>query len=259
MSFFSDLKTLYHVAVKPLRGSGQAARLESFYAGQAEHFDDFRGRLLHGRREMFSSMEVPPGGVWADLGGGTGWNLEQIGPRIGELSKVYLVDLSPSMLTVARQRIAARGWTNVETVEADITTFRPPEGRADVVTFSYSLTMVPDWFTAVENAWAVLQPGGVIGTVDFYVSRKHPAAGLAQHRFFGRCFWPAFFSLNDVFLSPDHLPYLRRRFTPVLCREARGRVPYLPLLRVPYYFFIGRKRTEDDASCCVSGNHKLSS
>jgi S-adenosylmethionine-diacylgycerolhomoserine-N-methlytransferase len=192
---------------------------------------------------MFTAIEVPRGGVWVDLGGGTGWNMEQIGPQLGQLSKVYLVDLSPSMLKVARRRIAARGWTNVEAVEADITDFRPPGGQADVVTFSYSLTMVPDWFAVVENAHAILKTGGTIGAVDFYVSRKHPAAGLVRHPYSTRYFWPAFFSLNDIFLSPDHLPYLHGRFTPIVCREARGRIPYLPLLRVPYYQFIGKKRT----------------
>jgi S-adenosylmethionine-diacylgycerolhomoserine-N-methlytransferase len=242
MAFFQELKTLFYLAIKPLRGADQAARLENFYAGQAEHFDDFRGRMLHGRREMFTAIEVPKGGVWVDLGGGTGWNLEQIGPRIGELAKVYLVDLAPSMLKVARRRIAERGWTNVEAVEADITQFRPPEGLADVVTCSYCLTMVPDWFAAIENAYAMLKPGGVIGVVDFYVTRKHPAAGRARHGFFGRNFWPTFYSLNNIFLSPDHLPYLSRRFTPIHCHESRGRVPYLPLLRIPYYQFVGRKQ-----------------
>jgi S-adenosylmethionine-diacylgycerolhomoserine-N-methlytransferase len=103
------------------------------------------------------------------------------------------------------------------------------------------LTMIPDWFAAIENAGSILKPGGVIGVLDFYVSRKHPAEGLARHGFFGRNFWPLFFSLNDVFPSSEHLPYLRRRFTQVHCRESRGHVPYLPLLRAPYYTFIGKK------------------
>jgi len=80
--------------------------------------------------------------------------------------------------------------------------------------------------------------------LDFCVSRKHPAKGSTRHGFFGRNFWPMFFSLNDVFPSPDHLPYLRRRFTQVYCSESRGRMPYLPLLRAPYYTFIGKKAAE---------------
>ena len=59
-------------------------RLESFYSGQAEAYDDFRRRLLQGREAMYQSIPVPEGGVWVDLGGGTGANLEPIG---GELHK----------------------------------------------------------------------------------------------------------------------------------------------------------------------------
>jgi SAM-dependent methyltransferase len=115
------------------------------------------------------------------MGGGTGANLDYFGERISRLGKVYVLDLSHSLLEVAKQRIAAKGWTNVETVEADATTFQPPSGPVDVVTFSYSLTMIPDWFAAIQNALAILKPGGVIGVVDFYVSRKYASAGLARH------------------------------------------------------------------------------
>lgn len=244
MSFLANLKTLYCVTLKRFRGDDPAARVESFYQGQAENFDNFRQRLLHGRREMFAAIPAPQGGVWVDMGGGTGWNIEQLGPRIEGLAKAYIVDFSPSMLKVAKQRIERHGWKNVEAVQADAITFRPPESPADVVTFSYSLSMIPDWFAAIENAWSILKPGGLIGAIDFYVSRKNPDPGLLRHGFSGRSFWPSFFSLNDVFPSPDHLPYLRRRFTQVLCSEARGRMPYLPLLRAPYYTFIGKKAAE---------------
>jgi len=42
MGFFSDLKVLYHLALKPVRGKSHAERMESFYGGQAEAYDDFR-------------------------------------------------------------------------------------------------------------------------------------------------------------------------------------------------------------------------
>src|SRR5690606_43869 len=120
------------------------------------------------------------------------------GERISQLGKVYVVDLSPSLLTVAGRRVAERGWSNVAPTEADATAFRPAEGAADVVTFSYSLTMIPDWFAAIENAWAMLKPGGLIGVVDFYVSRKHPAEGLTRHGWLTRTFWPAWFANDNV-------------------------------------------------------------
>lgn len=239
---FSELAVLYQLLLKPIRGSDHAARLESFYAGQAERYDGFRERLLAGRRELFGRMPIPDGGVWVDLGGGTGANLESLGPALARLGKAYVVDLSPSMLAVARRRAQRRGWINVECVEADATAFQPPAGQADVVTLSYSLTMIPDWFAALENAHALLRPGGWIGVADFYVSRKYPSPGFARHGLATRLFWPAWFGGDNIYLSPDHVPLLHRWFQVESFTEGRSSVPYLPGLRVPYYTFIGRKR-----------------
>ena len=102
--------------------------------------------------------------------------------------------------------------------------------------------MIPDWFAAIENALAMLKPGGLLGVVDFHVSRKHPADGMAGQSWFTRSFWPLWFAADNVFLSADHVPFLRRRFDAVSYAEHRARIPYLPLLRVPYYTFVGRKR-----------------
>lgn len=241
MSVLSDIKTVYHLTLAPVRGDSHAARLENFYARQADDYDRFRDRLLHGREALWQSLPCPSGGVWVDLGGGTGANLERIGPRLASLSQVYVVDLSASLLAVARRRIADRGWRNVQAVEADATQFQP-ERLADVVTFSYSLTMIPDWFAAIQQAERLLRPGGTIGVVDFYVSRKHASGDRMRHSWTTRTFWPAWFALDNVILSPDHVPYLQQRFDVQRFSEHRAKVPYLPLVRVPYYTFIGRKR-----------------
>ena len=241
MGLFSDLRVLYHLTMKPIRGKDHASRMESFYGGQAEAYDSFRKRLLKGREELWQSLDVPEGGVWVDMGGGTGANLENLGDRIGRLRKAYVVDLSPSLLAIASERFNARGWTNAEAVEADATTWRPAEGAADVVTFSYSLTMIPDWFAAVENAAAMLKPGGTIGVVDFYVSLKYPSTGFARHGWLTRSFWPVWFASDNVFPSTDHVPFLHYKFETVKFCEYRGKVPYFPLLPVPYYVFVGRK------------------
>jgi len=242
MALLSDLRILYHLTLKPVRGKDHAARMESFYAGQADAYDSFRKRLLKGREELWQAIGVPEQAVWVDMGGGTGANLDYFGEQIKNLQKIYVVDLSPSLLQVARRRVQERGWTNVEPVEADATLFEPPPSLVDVVTFSYSLTMIPDWFAALENAARILKPGGLIGVVDFYVSRKHPANGWRRHGWFTRSFWPLWFAGDNVFPSPDHVPYLHRHFDPLHFEEHRAKVPYVPLVRTPYYTFVGRKR-----------------
>jgi betaine lipid synthase len=84
-------------------------------------------------------------------------------------SSVYLVDFSPSLCEVARKRFARLGWTNVKVVCQDARTFKledheeidevspgavrssnttystdnlPSVGGADLITLSYSLSMI---------------------------------------------------------------------------------------------------------------------
>ena len=241
MSFLSDLKILYHLALHPIRGKTHSERLESFYSQQAQGYDSFRKRLLQGRERMWQLLPAPEGGVCVDMGGGTGANLEFLGDRIRNFRKIYIVDLSKSLLQQAQERIQRNGWTNVETVEADATTFTPAE-PVDLITFSYSLTMIPDWFAAVDQAERILRPGGTIGVVDFYVARKYPDEGRRRHSWSTQAFWPVWFRNDNVYPSPDHIPYLSRKFTEQHLLEARAKVPYLPLTRVPYYVFMGTKR-----------------
>lgn len=240
-SVLNDIKILWHMAVTGGRGKTHEERLENFYSGQATGYDAFRKRLLHGREELFASLPTVPGGVWVDMGAGTGENAENWGERLKDFSHAYLVDLSSSLLKVAEQRVAARGWTNVTPVHADATKFLPSEGAADIVTFSYSLTMIPDWFLAMDQALRMLKPGGLIGVVDFFVARKWPADGLAKHRWSTRTIWPAWFANDNVFLNGDHIPYLQSHFETVSLEQHRGKVPYMPFVRAPYYQFVGRK------------------
>lgn len=68
-------------------------------------------------------------------------------------SRVYLVDLSPSLLEVAKQRFERLGWKNVRVICQDAKSFRLPDDEvdprtltapsADAITMSYSLSMIP--------------------------------------------------------------------------------------------------------------------
>ena len=178
-----DGRVRWHLIFSPVRGASHEERLESFYSRQAESYDGFRKRLLHGRRELIESLRAPPGGVWVDLRAGTGDNLQWCEDRVGEFSEIHLVDLSESLLGVAQRRIDGDPrYARARAHHADAKRFEFPEGSADLVTFSYSLTMIPDWFAAIDRAWSILKPGGRIGVVDFFVSRKHPLPGDAHHR-----------------------------------------------------------------------------
>jgi ubiquinone/menaquinone biosynthesis C-methylase UbiE len=90
--------------------------------------------------QLFASLPNLRGAVWVDLGAGTGYNLELMDEagKLDGFKKIYLVDLSGSLLKQAAERVQKHGWTNVEIVEADATTWVPPNGEeVDLVTFRY--------------------------------------------------------------------------------------------------------------------------
>jgi S-adenosylmethionine-diacylgycerolhomoserine-N-methlytransferase len=224
----SEASTLWRLARGMPRHGEHAARLQAFYAPQAPGYDPLRERMLHGRRELAELLDPRPGARVVELGAGTGRNLEFFGDRLATLSRVYLVDLCPALLARARERWRDRA--NVTVVEADACRWRA-EGPVDVAFLSYSLTMIPDWRAAIDNAVTLLAPGGRLGVVDFTL--PPPAHALA------RTFWRAWFAHAGVHLDDRHLAHLRERLPNHRVREAQGPLPYLPVLKAPYYLFVG--------------------
>ena len=120
-------------------------------------------------------------------------------------------------------------------IAADATHYRP-ELPADCVYFSYALTMIPQWRHALDNALAMLKPGGLLGVVDFDLPRGD---GLAD-----RCtrgFWRRWFAHDGVHLDHAHVERLQTLTEPMVLEQSAAALPYLPLLRMPYYVYVGRK------------------
>jgi S-adenosylmethionine-diacylgycerolhomoserine-N-methlytransferase len=242
MSRLDALRGDFAIVQRMLRGMprapSHAAALSAFYAPQARHYDRFRERLLQGRETLIERLPLADGARVVELGGGTGRNAEFFGRKLERIESLTIVDICAPLLAEAHER--ARRIPQLRVVESDATTYEPEE-PVDAVYFSYALTMIPDWRAAMANAIAMLKPGGVLGVVDFYVSPVRVGPGLAQHDALTRAFWPAWFRHDGVRVSSQHFPELRRLLPEHSFIEARAKVPYLPLGRVPYYVFVGRK------------------
>jgi len=119
--FVADGRILLRMLRGLPRAGSHAERLQGFYAPQAERYDAFRTRLLHGRDALIEALEIPAAARVVELGCGTGRNLaaiEKVRP-VATLTRIQLVDLCPALLAVARQRVL--GMANVEVIEADAT------------------------------------------------------------------------------------------------------------------------------------------
>ena len=229
----ADLKILWQMARGASVGANHAERLERFYRPQAKNYDAFRQRLLQGRSELIELLAPPDGAFIVELGAGTGNNARYFGERLAHFEAVELVDLCPALLEQARLRWADE--PRVRVIEADATSYRPAK-PVDRVYFSYALTMIPQWRQALDNALAMLKPGGLLGVVDFDLPRGNC---LAE-----RCaceFWRRWFAHDGVRLDRAHVEQLQALTEPVTLRESTASLPYLPGLRVPYYVYVGRK------------------
>ncbi|KAK1731843.1 hypothetical protein CaCOL14_009026 [Colletotrichum acutatum] len=285
--FKSFLLFFYSCFIKPHNGDkkgNQQDALESFYNKQAGAYDATRKVLLQGREDMLALVAAqlkakgPKKGnkakrVWVDVGGGTGWNIEAMSSFVNVpefFTSVYLVDFSPSLCEVARQRFKRLGWNNVKVVCEDARKFRledyendlpsnrvPPRspvlsyfsqkraehGGADLITMSYSLSMIPDYYSVIESLTSLLSPDGVMGVIDFYVQSKTDfsfrnfTGGLVGRHvnWFFRTFWRAWFDLDRVGLEASRRDYLEYKFGSVLNINTRN----YSLGHIPYYIWVG--------------------
>ena len=101
------------------------------------------------------------------LRAGTGENAEHLNQTLASISMLYLVDLcSGSTHRGGRAHCQPKLVQRLGRLP-EATTFCPPERQADVVTFSYSLTMIPDRFVAIDHAYEILKPGGLSASSTF--------------------------------------------------------------------------------------------
>ena len=89
----ADARILWRLLRGQPKTGSHADRLQAFYAPQAERYDAFRARLLHGRQALIDCLDLPPGAHVVELGCGTGSRLGRIGERAGQLARFEMVDL----------------------------------------------------------------------------------------------------------------------------------------------------------------------
>ena len=241
---FRDFNTLWNIVFAGRLSSAtveHAERLEHFYKPQVADYDRFREKMLWGRTPLLRAIGAHMGIaerndlIWVDVGGGTGSNVEKMNDIVplAHFKAIYIVDLCKSMCDVAKQRIKRKGWTNVHVVNADACIFRPPSHQeVDLVTFSYSLSMIPNFHAAIDNAYTMLHSDGMIGVTDFSTS--------SVNSWLYRSFWLAFFDLDGIKLGAERKQYLFHKFKTYYDYSSSGRLPYT-IIKAPYFLWIGHK------------------
>lgn len=153
-------------------------RMDRMYRFQRHFYDATRAYYLLGRDQCIADLKPPSGGSVLEIGCGTGRNLLYAARRYPD-AVVYGLDISDEMLTSAASAVSkARLRARVHLAQADATAF---DGTAfgrpcfDRVFFSYTLSMIPDWRTALQAAVKLLAPAGELHVVDFGPCDRLPA------------------------------------------------------------------------------------
>jgi S-adenosylmethionine:diacylglycerol 3-amino-3-carboxypropyl transferase/ubiquinone/menaquinone biosynthesis C-methylase UbiE len=231
-----------------LKATGHAKEMESFYKYQKEGYDAFREGLLHARPVLMEAFPLHKNGgiVWIDVGGGTARNLEYFSVSVIRkyFKHIYILDVSSSLLEMAQRRIDTMGVSDIVTVvEHDFTadsvfSVLPKAGTVDVITMSYSFSMIPKQEDAVKNAIKLLRPKGHLAIADFFLHGRHDDA-LPD---FQRVVRKLESKFHKWWFEQDHVHLLGakqiRMGSPALeivyDERFRGGVPFLPFL-VPYH------------------------
>lgn len=249
---------VYACFFQTIDGNSQSDRLESFYKSQAHVYDQTRTNLLAGRKDMLRlvaghvrhslskrkpSQKNVKDLIWVDIGGGTGWNIEQMNNflPVSCFKKIYLVDLCSSLCETAKKRFQNLGWDNVIVLNEDASTFKIPEGEscADIITMSYSLSMIPNVFTTLDRAGDLLSKEGLFGIVDFGVSAKCDF-NHKKHNWLTRWFWQIWFDFDHINLNDSRRGYVEHKFNRI--KDFTGGNSFVLGIRLPYYIFIGESK-----------------
>jgi len=124
--------------------------------------------------------QVRAGARVLDIATGSGEPALTAARAAGPSGKVVAVDMSPAMLAVARERIAAAALHNVELVESDAESLKLDANSFDAVLCRWGLMFMPDLEGLLRGLHRALKPGGRFATAVWSGADKVPMCGLAR-------------------------------------------------------------------------------
>jgi len=117
------------------------------------------------RRRAIAALGLQPGATIVEVGCGTGLNFRLVQESIGLSGRLIGVDLCTDMLKQARQRVAAKGWSNVELVQARAPDYDFPSS-VDAVFSTFALSLEPRFDEVIAKAAMALVAGGRFVLLD---------------------------------------------------------------------------------------------
>jgi ubiquinone/menaquinone biosynthesis C-methylase UbiE len=240
--------------------TGHANRMESFYKFQKEGYDAFREGLLHARPVLMESFPLFKGGnmVWFDVGGGTARNLEYFSPEIIRkyFKTIIIIDISTSLLEMAQERINRLKLNDiVQIYEYDYTDtsilkkLSSYVNNVDIITMSYSFSMIPDQQSAITNSIQFLKGNNnsYLAIADFFQDGSYDDCLPHFSRFLRKSeskFHKWWFSNDHVHLLSEEPAVMGEpELEKIWDNRFRGSVPFIPFMK-PFHGVYIMKKTD---------------
>ena len=142
-----------------------AQRIKEIYEGKVARKYDFSLApfFAHWKKRAIEDSSLKFGDHVLVFCCGTGLDFPHILDRIGPEGKIYGIDFSKTMLSVAAEKTERNGWKNVALIHSDVTTFTGKLPiKADVGICTLGLSIIPEYQTAYSNLLSGIKNGGEI-------------------------------------------------------------------------------------------------
>lgn len=127
------------------------------------------------------------GEVVLDLGAGGGFDAFLAARKVGPTGKVYGVDMTPEMLSQARESAAENGYRNVEFLLGEIEHLPLPNNTVDVIISNCVINLSTNKESVFTESFRVLKEGGRLAISDMVAYKPLPKEMVENKDLYCNC------------------------------------------------------------------------